>query len=74
MLLFQGLWLPELDFNFQDKIIIEEKGMLSDKHMLAVSKLLKVQFPHMQGLHTTLLSQSHGFPALSLSDGITPDG
>lgn len=48
--------------------------MLTDRHMFAVNKLLKVQFPHVQGLHSTLLVQRSGFPPINISAEPVPDG
>ena len=35
--------------------------MLTDKHIYAATKLLMKQFPHLQGLQSTLLSQKKSF-------------
>ena len=46
-------WLPELNLSLGDKRIINDNGWLSDKHMLAVSNILRRQFPHINGLQDT---------------------
>ena len=46
-------WLPELNLSLGDKRIITDNGWLSDKHMLAVSNILRRQFPHINGLQDT---------------------
>ena len=54
--------MPSLDLTVYDKGCIEmEEGLLTDKHMLAASKLLKREFPGLQGLQSTLLSETDGF-------------
>ena len=57
-------WVRNLDLRNFDMAVILKNGMLSDRHMHAVNKLMKVQFPHLQGLHSTLLVQTSGFPEL----------
>ena len=48
-------------------------GLLCDRHMYAANKLLARQYPHLDGLNSTLLSQSPtGFPQLELSGGYMP--
>ena len=62
-----GSWMPSLDLTIYDKGCIEmEDGLLTNKHMLAASKLLKRQFPGLQGLQSTLLSETDGFSPISL--------
>lgn len=41
--------------------------MLTDKHMHAAHKLLKKQFPDIQGCQSTLLEQNNGFKPVSAS-------
>ena len=48
--------------------------MLTDQHMHAVNKLLLQQYPHLQGLHSTLLIQSSGFPPIEMCAGFVADG
>ena len=48
--------------------------MLSDRHMYAVNILMKEQFPDLDGLHSTLLSQSSGFPEINISGGYMHEG
>ena len=43
-----------------------EEGLLCDQHMMAASKLLKQEFPDLQGLQSTLLSQNEGFSPILL--------
>ena len=45
---FEEHWLPEL--NLKDKNVITNNEWLSDKHMLAVSNLLKQEFPQINVL------------------------
>ena len=52
------MWVPELDLRFLDKDILEKDGLLSDRHMSAAQKLLKSQFPGVQGFQSTLFSQN----------------
>ena len=48
-----------LHLRVEDKHIIRDPdGMLTDAIMHAANKLLAVQFPHLQGLQTTLLSKN----------------
>ena len=54
----QSLWVKDLDLNLSDKKILMSGKYLSDKHMQAANLLLKKEFPHLQGLQTTLLSQT----------------
>ena len=51
------MWVPELDLRFLDKDVLEKDGLLSDRHMSAAQKLLKSQFPGLQGFQSTLFSQ-----------------
>ena len=44
---------------------MKEGGHLSDKHMHAAHKLLRKQFPFMNGLQSTLLSETRGFAPIS---------
>ena len=49
-------WVKELDLTREDKTVLERDGaMLTDKHTYAAHKLLRIQFPHLQGCHSTLL-------------------
>ena len=49
-------------------MVIESGGWLTDQHIHAANKLLSKQFPWLQGLQSTLLSQNGGF-VLVTSDG-----
>ena len=48
--------------------------MLSDRHMYAVNKLMGIQFPDIEGFHSTLLVQRTGFPPVSIEGGFMQDG
>lgn len=52
----QGLWISDLDLRYRDRSVMK-RGMLCDRHMYAVHELLRNQFPLLQGLQSTLLSQ-----------------
>ena len=54
------MWAPELDLRFLDKDVLEKDGLLSDRHMFAAHKLLKSQFPGLQGFQSTIFSQNPG--------------
>ena len=59
-------WVKELDLTFGDKRVLETDGvMLTDKHIYAAHKLLQIQFPHLQGCHSTLLLQLKKFPSVT---------
>ena len=49
-------------------MVIESGGWLTDQHIHAANKLLSKQFPELQGLQSTLLSQNGGFVPVT-SDG-----
>ncbi len=66
-------WISDLDLDVSDKVIITVGGMLSDRHMYAAHKLLASQFPSLQGLQSTLLSQT-SFQPVSECGGYTPEG
>lgn len=71
-----GPWVPELYLTLKEKLVLESPdGMLTDKHMDAVSRLLRSQFPHFQGLQSSLISQSrNGFNPVEVSDECGPKG
>ena len=50
-----------MDLRERDKVIIESEGVLNDRHMYAVQKLLRKQFPGLDGLQSPLLSQTGNF-------------
>jgi len=50
-------WLESLQLRLNEKIILEENGLLTDRHMFAGNLLLRKQFPNLQGLQDTLFSQ-----------------
>ena len=60
----------------RDKAVLEtHKGMLTDKHMDAASKLLSAQFPHMKGLQSSLRYQTAGgLTPITFSGGFVPEG
>ena len=53
----ERMWKENLDLRVIDKVVLI-KGKLSDRYMHAANKLLAAQSPHLQGLQSTLLSQS----------------
>ena len=55
------MWKESLDLRHQEKMIVR-KGLLTDRHMTAVNLLLSKQFPHLQGLQNTILSQTQFSP------------
>ena len=57
--------MHSLDLNSHDRSVIKEGGGLSDKHMHTAHKLLRKQFPLMNGLQSTLLCQTRGFAPVS---------
>ena len=52
-LLTQSWWVQELDLREEDKLAIENGNFLNDRHMHAVQKLLRKQFPGLDGLQST---------------------
>ena len=43
-------WVKDLDLRTGDKdVILAESGMLSDRHMYAAHKLMRMQFPNIEG-------------------------
>ena len=48
-------WVKYLNLNSSDKIAIETDAMLNDKHMYAALKILKKQFPGIDGFQPTIL-------------------
>ena len=53
----ERMWKKNLGLTVRDKVALR-KGKLCDRHMHAANKLLAAQFPHLQGLQSTLLSQT----------------
>ena len=51
-------------FTAQMKEILVKGGQLTDEHIHLAQQLLKKQFPHLDGLQSTLLSETDGFEAL----------
>ena len=67
----------ELNLTVGDKAVLESPNvMLTDKHMDAASKLLSAQFPHMQGLQSSLRYQTAGglTGLITFSGGFVPEG
>ncbi len=64
----------DLGLDVSDKKVISVGGMLGDRHMYAVSKLLAPQFTSLQGIQSTLLSQGNGFRPVLQSGGFFPEG
>ena len=63
-------WISNLDVRIIDKRALLENGILTDRHMYAVNKLMEKQFPDLQGPHSTLLVQTPSdFPPINLSVG-----
>ncbi len=52
----QSLWISDLDLRYKDRTVVK-RGMLCDMHMYAAHELLRNQFPILEGLQSTLLSQ-----------------
>ena len=62
------MWVKDLDLRQIDKKVIAGKtGMLTDRHMYAAHKLLRQQFPDIEGCHSTLLTQSNSYPPVKSS-------
>ena len=58
-------WVKNLNLNSSDKIAIETDAMLNDKHMYAALKILKKQFPGIDGFEPTILCQTNGFSPIT---------
>ena len=67
-------WVRNLGWRDDDKVAIVENGMLSDRHMYVANKLMALQFPGIDGFHSTLLAQSTGFPPISIGGSYMQDG
>ena len=62
-------WVKDLDLRTGDKdVVLAESGMLSDCHMYAAHKLMRMQFPNIEGCYSTLLIQKMSFPAVTSSE------
>jgi hypothetical protein len=57
MLVQSSMWVKSLQLRIFDKSVLEENGLLTDRHIMAGHKLLSQQFPTLQGLQNTLYSQ-----------------
>ena len=53
----QKYWNKEIDLRMSDREDLVQGRKLTDKHKHAAQTLLQDQFPHLQGLQSTLLSQ-----------------
>ena len=49
--------MESLQLRLKEKLILEENGLLTDRHMFAGSVLLCKQFHNLQGLQDTFYSQ-----------------
>ena len=67
-------WIADLDLKTSDKAIIERGRELTDRHMEAAHKVLAEQFPHLQGLQSTLLAQTGSVTPVSECSGFIPEG
>ena len=54
-----------LNLNSSDKIATETDAMLNDKYMYAALKILKKQFPGIDGFQPTILYQTNGFSPIT---------
>ncbi len=62
-------WVKDLDLRTGDKdVILAESGLLSDRHMHAAHKLMRMQFPNIEGCYSTLLVQKMSFHAVTNSE------
>lgn len=68
----ERMWKKNLGLTVRDKVALR-KGKLCDRHMHAANKLLAAQFPHLQGLQSTLLSQT-SFTSIQESGGYISEG
>ena len=68
-LLIQVPWLKSLDLIQNDKLTLEAKQCLNDKHILAAHQILHQQFDKLQGFQSTLLEQVGTAPEFSPVDG-----
>ena len=59
-------WVHCLNPDNEDRIIIEQNGLLSDKRICAAQKLICKQFPHISGLQSPLISQTRDFCPVSV--------
>ncbi len=55
-------WVKE-----EKEVILAARGMLSDRHMHAAHKLIRWQFPNIEGCYSTLFVQNMSFPAVTSS-------
>ena len=66
------MWVSDLDLRVSDKAQVR-RGKLGDKHMHAAQKLLALQYPHLQGLKSTLLGQK-AFDPINEAGGFVAEG
>lgn len=50
-----NVWFPNLCLEQRDKMILEKKEWLNDKHIWAAQHLLQKQFPNIDGLQDVIL-------------------
>ena len=67
-------WVKYLNLNSSDKIAIETDAMLNNKHMYAALKILKKQFPGIDGFQPTILCQPTILYQTNGFSPITEDG
>ena len=53
-------WLAELFLDIGDRLILEKNDWLVERHICTAKNLLKQQFPQMDGLELSTLSQARG--------------
>ena len=56
-------------FTAHMKEILVKGGQLTDEHIHLTQQLLKKKFPHLDGLQSTLLSETDDFEALFMTIG-----
>ena len=47
-------WCKDLDLTEDDRLVLMDDRWLSDKHMSAAAKLIKIQFPETRGFQSTI--------------------
>ena len=77
LLIFQTgdcFWIEDLNLKESDKIAIQSGDCLNDHHMHAAHEMLRKQFPHVDGLQSTLLCQNDGLIPIQPGAGFCPSG
>ena len=59
------IWINSLKLTMRDKKDLEDDDMLTDKHIFAGQKLMKMTFPNIDGMQDTCLSQTKFKPMLN---------